>query len=345
MRPIHSLSLGVAGLLAVGLSFSLPDQASGKGSLEDLYQRASSGVVVVFSLPESGTGTMGAGIVLSRRGLVLTNAHVLAPTSSRSLAGRTLRVYFRPARTTGNFQDDLTRMVPARLVALSRRLDLALLSVGPVPADIRPLPLASSREVFPGTRVLAIGHPEQGGLWTLTSGIVSARISNLGGVPGKEAFQTDASINRGNSGGPLLNRHGEVIGVNTAIARKSADGLAITSVNFAIRSGVARRWLRREVPKEVAAILPPLSPESFPGGSLSGGVFRPTPPRAESSPAPLQGRLRETPVSPGKGAIITPSRKSPVPYREEAALRQEKASLLRMGEGMEDQIRQAFGPR
>ena len=345
MRPIHSLSLCAAGLMAVGLSFPLPAQASGRGSLEALYQRASSGVVVVFSLPESGTGTMGAGIVLSRQGLVLTNAHVLAPSSSGSLAGRTLRVYFRPARTTGNFRDDLTRMVPARLLALSRRLDLALLSVGPVPSDIRPLRLGSSREVSPGTRVLAIGHPEQGGLWTLTSGIVSARINDLGGVPGKEAFQTDASINRGNSGGPLLDRRGEVIGVNTAIARKSADGLAITSVNFAIRSGVVRRWLRREAPQEVAAILPPPSPESFPGGSLPGGSSKIASPPRDSSPDSPKGSPRESPVSPGKGAIITPSRKAPVPYREESALRQEKESLLRMGEGMEDQIRQTFGTR
>ncbi len=345
MRPFLFLSLSAAGLMAVGLASSLPAHASGKGALGALYQRASSGVVVIFSLPENGTGTMGAGIVLSRRGLILTNAHVLAPSSSGSLAGRSLRVYFRPARTTGNFQDDLTRMVPARILALSRRLDLALLSVGPVPADRRPLPLAPSREISPGTRVLAIGHPEQGGLWTLTSGIVSARINDLGGVPGKEAFQTDASINRGNSGGPLLDRRGEVIGVNTAIARKSSDGLAITSVNFALRSGVVRRWLRREVPQEVAAILPPPSPDTYPGGSFIRRSGKRDSPQKAVSPDPLTDRRQGIPAPPGKGEIVTPSRKAPVPYREEAALRHEKESLLRMGQTMEDQIRQTFGTR
>jgi serine protease Do len=340
MRPIISLSLSAAGLIAVGLTSPSLALASGKVSLEALYKQASSGVVVIFSLPEGGTGTMGAGIVLNRQGLVLTNAHVLAPSSSGSLEGRSLRVYFRPARTTGNFRDDLTRMVPARLVALSRRLDLALLSVGPVPRDIRPLRLAASREVTPGTRVLAIGHPEQGGLWTLTSGIVSARLNDLGGVPGKDAFQTDASINRGNSGGPLLDRRGAVVGVNTSIARKSADGLAITSVNFAIRSGVVRRWLRREVPEEVAAILPPPSPDDLLGRPFPGGF-----PKVAPSPGLLKGSPRKIPVSPGKGEIVTPSRKAPVPYREEEALRREKESLLRMGESMEDQIRQTFGTR
>ena len=345
MRPSLSLSLGAAGLLAVALSSPSPSQASREGSLETLYRQASSGVVVVFSLPASGNGSMGAGIVLDRQGLILTNAHVLAPSSAGSSEGRTLRVYFRPARTTGNFRDDLTRMVPARVLRVSRRLDLALLSVGRVPSDVRPLRLASSRSISPGTRVLAIGHPEQGGLWTLTSGIVSARIDDLGGVAGKDAFQTDASINRGNSGGPLLDRRGEVVGVNTAIARKSADGLAITSVNFAIRSGVARRWLRREVPRQVAEILPPPSPDSLSGSPFPGEAAETGDPPGLPPSGLVKEKAKGSPPFPGKGAIITPSRKEPVPYREEDALRLEKMSLLHMGETMEEQIRKTFGAR
>ncbi len=328
MQSMSVLSRLLAGALLTVLLSSAAFAAEG-GDLGRLYRQASSGVVVVFSLPKGSPGSMGAGIVLSRRGLILTNAHVLDPSLSGSLSGRTLRVYFRPARTTGNFRDDLTRMVPARVLRLSRRLDLALLTVGPVPSDIHPLRLVSSREVVPGTRVLAIGHPEQGGLWTLTSGIVSARLNDLGGVPGKDAFQTDASINRGNSGGPLLDRRGEVIGINTAIARKSDDGLAITSVNFAIRSGVARRWLVRALPEEVAGLLPPPSP-------------------AEVRPRPFPGSptgKNSSPKSPPSGRIITPSRPAPVPYREEEVLRREKESLLLMGDRMEEQIRQTFNGR
>ncbi|MEK7384736.1 MAG: serine protease, partial [Elusimicrobiota bacterium] len=91
--------------------------------------------------------------------------------------------------------------------------------------------------------VATIGHPEQGGLWTLTTGVVSTLLADMGGVKGKDVFQTDTSINRGNSGGPLLAASGRIIGVNTMMSRKAADGLAITSVNFAVRADVARRWM------------------------------------------------------------------------------------------------------
>ncbi len=335
-----------AGILLLAASSSALAYKGDEKGLSSLYRTASSGVVVVFALSPEGKGMMGSGIVLSREGLVLTNAHVVTLPGERGLGAHTLRVYFRPKKTTGNFHDDLTRMAPARLLRISRRLDLALLSVGPVPSDVRPLRFVSSEGISPGTRVLAIGHPEQGGLWTLTSGIVSARIDNLGGVIGKEAFQTDASINRGNSGGPLLDLRGEVIGVNTAIARKGSDGLAITSVNFAIRSGVVRRWLRRRLPVEVADNL---SPRLSPRGS-------PRPDRLFSTPVPGKGADRpESSVGRRRaggsletgqgGRIVTPFRPAPVPYREQDALRHEKASLLEMGDRMQERIRETFGSK
>ena len=321
-----------AGFALSALLVSSPSFAGEPGSLSTLYRQDSSGVVVVFSLPPHGEGSMGSGIVLSRNGLVLTNAHVVAPPEG-SYRGRTLRVYFRPRRTTGNYKDDLTRMAPAHVVRISRRLDLALLAAGPVPGDVHPLRLVPSRRIIPGTRVLAIGHPEQGGLWTMTTGIVSARLDALGGVPGKDAFQTDASINRGNSGGPLLDRRGEVIGINTAIARKSSDGLAITSVNFAIRSGVARRWLARSSPELVAGLLPPPAPDDLRGRPFPGSPFPKKPERP--------GGEGSDPVSPGSH-IVTPHRPVPVPYSEDEALRSEKEHLLQMGDRMEEQIRETF---
>ncbi len=68
-------------------------------------------------------------------------------------------------------------------------------------------------------------------------------LDDYGGVSGKNLFQTDASINRGNSGGPLLDEQGEMVGVNSMIARKAVDGLTITDVNFSIKSNVALNWL------------------------------------------------------------------------------------------------------
>jgi serine protease Do len=76
--------------------------------------------------------------------------------------------------------------------------------------------------------------------------VVSAYWQDYGGVQGKNLFQTDASINRGNSGGPLLDEQGIMIGINSMIARKAPDGLMITDVNFSIKSNVALKWLSRK---------------------------------------------------------------------------------------------------
>jgi serine protease Do len=107
------------------------------------------------------------------------------------------------------------------------------------------LSLGRPGDVSIGDQVAAIGHPEEGGLWTLTTGIVSSQIADLGGVKGKKAFQTDTSINRGNSGGPLLSASGDIIGINTSMSRTASDGMTITAVNFAVRADIAKRWLAK----------------------------------------------------------------------------------------------------
>ena len=94
--------------------------------------------------------------------------------------------------------------------------------------------------------MVAVGHPEQGGLWALNTGVISAEVDNFNGVKGNQAFQTETGLNRGNSGGPLLDREGQMIGVNTAIARVASDGLPITSISFLLKSSVATQWLREQ---------------------------------------------------------------------------------------------------
>ena len=286
-----------------------------------IYRQEASGVVMVTALSSGGQGSRGAGIVLDRRGLILTNAHVVAGPSGRPRPD--LRIALRPGKEDPGGLRPPFRSVPARLVAFDRGLDLALLRVRSLPPDIPALPLASSRQVEPGTPVYAIGHPEQGGLWTLTAGIVSARIDGLDGVPGKNAFQTDASINRGNSGGPLLDRNGAVVGINTEMARKAEDGLAITSVNFALRSDVVRRWLSAR-----GVRLPGVSP-SVPGRE-AGPAGDPMAPR----------QLAEAPRSAAAGAATgaIPSADS-----DRTTQREEKSALCGMGASLDQKIRERFG--
>jgi len=190
-------------------------------------------------------GSGGTGSIIRRDGLVLTNAHVVVEERTGKPYPR-LFVYLKPDRVTGDPKTDLSRGVRATVVAFSQPLDLALLRLESAPAPLPVLELSDSSRVRIGDRVLAIGHPEQGGLWTLTTGVVSAEFENFNRTKGKHVFQTETGLNRGNSGGPLLDTEGRVIGVNTAIARLAADGMPITSISFSLKSDVARTWLHEQ---------------------------------------------------------------------------------------------------
>src|SRR5207244_7265729 len=78
------------------------------------------------------------------------------------------------------------------------------------------------------------------------TGVMSAEVDNFNVVQGKQVFQSETGLNRGNSGGPLLDGEGRMIGVNTAIARVASDGLPITSISFSLKSSVAIQWLREQ---------------------------------------------------------------------------------------------------
>jgi len=219
-------------------------------SSKEIYQRAAPSVVLILAGEKTGAGELGTGSVIEG-GRVLTNAHVVVnDKTGRPFSA--VRVYLKPERVTGDTKRDLQGPINAKVTRFDRGLDLAILEPESR-LKAGPLALGDDSAVEPGDAVVAIGHPEQGGLWTLTQGVVSTVIADLGGVAGKDAFQTDASINRGNSGGPLLDRSGAIIGVNTSMARKAADGLTITSVNFSVKSSVAKRWIGGEAAPAPAA--------------------------------------------------------------------------------------------
>jgi serine protease Do len=155
-----------------------------------------------------------------------------------------LTIYLKPDRVSGDRKVDMSRSGKARVVAFSEPLDLALLKLDGLSGPFPVLELDDSDRAEIGDRVVAIGHPEQGGLWTLTTGTISAEFENFNATKGKSVFQTETGLNRGNSGGPLLDTNGRMIGVNTAIARVAPDGLPITSISFSLKSNVAKQWLR-----------------------------------------------------------------------------------------------------
>lgn len=215
-------------------------------SPREIYEQASPAVVMVMGYAEGGgKGSGGTGSIIQSDGLVLTNAHVVIEEQTGKPFSR-LSVFLKPSRVTGESKIDLSRMVRAKVLAYSQPLDLALLKLDGVTERLPVVDLSESGLARIGDHVVAIGHPEQGGLWTLTTGVISAEVDNFNGVRGKHVFQTETGLNRGNSGGPLLDGEGHMVGVNTAIARVASDGLAITSISFSLKSSVATQWLREQ---------------------------------------------------------------------------------------------------
>lgn len=211
----------------------------------EIYQRFSPGVLLIVATKEGGGGSAGTGSIIRKDGLVVTNAHVVFDKNTNKVFPK-ITVFFKPDRVTGDTKNDLSKRSAAKVVALATQLDLAILKVEDLPKGLPVIELANPDEISIGESVVAIGHPEQGGLWTLTTGVISANISDFQGITGKDVFQTETSVNRGNSGGPLLDKRGYMVGINSNIARVGEGGLPITGINFALKSSVTKKWLLNE---------------------------------------------------------------------------------------------------
>tara|TARA_B100000686_G_scaffold289742_1_gene316632 strand:+ start:4379 stop:5335 length:957 start_codon:yes stop_codon:yes gene_type:complete len=210
-----------------------------------IYSETSKAVVLITGFEKSQKGmSKGTGSIINHNGFVLTNAHVVID-KSKERPFKNLRIYLKPKTISGDLRKDTTLKYPAELIQYSKNLDLALLQIKSISINkiSKILKFSDSDLVSIGDPVLAIGHPEQGGLWTLTTGRISSQINNFRNMKGKNVFQTETNLNRGNSGGPLINSDGHIVGINSMISRKSQDGTAITGINFSIKSRVAVKWL------------------------------------------------------------------------------------------------------
>jgi serine protease Do len=200
---------------------SKPAQEAGPpspgASLDDLFRDFFGDRGAQNGQPGPRVSSLGSGFIVDPSGLIVTNAHVIANAE----------------QITVTLSDDT--VMQAQVVGRDAVTDLALLKV-----DAKsPLPAAAwgdSSKAKVGDWVLAIGNPfGLGG--TVTAGIISATARDIHSGPYDDYLQTDASINRGNSGGPMFDLQGEVIGINTAIYSPSGGSIGI---GFAIPAALAQ---------------------------------------------------------------------------------------------------------
>ena len=168
--------------------------------------------------PVLPAASLGSGFIIdAEKGYIITNNHVVRDAEE--------------VRIT--LHDDST--IPAEIIGRDEKIDIAVLKVE-TDKPLKAVKFGNSDQMRVGDWVVAIGNPfGLGG--TVTSGIVSARQRDINSGPYDDYIQTDASINRGNSGGPMFNLKGEVIGINTAIFSPSGGSVGI---GFAIPSALAK---------------------------------------------------------------------------------------------------------
>jgi len=221
-----SARLTVVAMLVTGTASASP--------LTDIYQRVHSSVVVLetvqkdidVSIPGQAVtvGGLGSGVLISGDGKILTAAHVVQAADS-------ILVQFLNGE-----------QIPARVLASEPAADLALVQLERKPAAAHVASLGDSDQVEVGEEVFIIGAP-LGITHSLTVGHISARRQTddlFGGFLPTEQFQTDAAINQGNSGGPMFNMNGEVIGIVSYIISQSGGS---EGLGFVITSNMAQRLL------------------------------------------------------------------------------------------------------
>jgi S1-C subfamily serine protease len=207
-----------------------PSVASDEKNNREVYDAVSPGVVNITSTvlvqdwfnvyPQQGSGS---GSILDKEGRILTNYHVIQDARELEVTLANKKTY--PAKPLGGDPDN----------------DLAVIQIDAPPAELVPVQFGNSEELFVGQKVLAIGNPF-GFDRTLTTGVISGLArplkSEITGRLIDGAIQTDAAINKGNSGGPLLDSRGRLIGINTMIISPSGGSVGI---GFAVPVKTAKK--------------------------------------------------------------------------------------------------------
>lgn len=228
----------IAVVLAV-LAFAFTATGADQPTLTELFERVDPAVVEIATISEiiddagpvkkTRTGGLGSGFLISEDGVIMTAAHVVQLAEDVAVRWANGEVS------------------KAKIVSSNPNADVAIIRAETVPESVTPLTLADSDEVRIGEQVFIIGAP-MSFAHSLTVGHVSARRTPddlFGGIEPVELLQTDAAINEGNSGGPMFNMSGEVIGVVSHILSKSGGSQGL---GFVVTSNMARKEMLEKKP-------------------------------------------------------------------------------------------------
>ena len=222
-------------ILVASILISYPWGTSEAGSMADIFNQVNGSVTVIVAVHKAypakegvqlhmGLASIGSGVFVSKRGEMMTAAHLVQTADQ-------IRVKLSSGEVVG-----------ARVAASDPLADVALLQLETLPGQISAARLGDSGKMRVGDEVFVVGAPYGLG-HTLTVGHISARHKPntvSGGFEMVELFQTDAAVNQGNSGGPMFNMAGEVIGIVSQILSKSGG---FEGLGFAVTSNTARRLL------------------------------------------------------------------------------------------------------
>jgi S1-C subfamily serine protease len=255
-----------SGTVATAASSGGGAQIAAIENLPELVDRVRPSVVRIGATTGLGLGSqgVGTGVMIDREGNILTNYHVIEGAQSLTV--------------------DLTdgTQLRGQVVGTDPGNDLAVIRAA-IPTDkIQPATFGDSESVRVGEPVFAIGNPF-GLVFTVTSGIISGRErerSALDGRPIRNVLQTDAAVNPGNSGGPLFNARGEVVGINSSIENPTGQRVFV-GIGFAVPSNTATRFIpqlvRGETPKHaqlgISGVTLDASNADDVGVSINQGVY------------------------------------------------------------------------
>lgn len=292
----------------------VPEGSPFQEFFDDLFPRGEGENGNPGSSPKTRS-SLGSGFVLDASGIIITNNHVIADADEIVV----------------NFSDG--SKLDAELVGTDPKTDIAVLRVKPT-TPLTAVSFGDSEKARIGDWVMAIGNPfGLGG--TVTLGIVSAVGRDISSGPYDNFIQTDASINRGNSGGPLFNMNGEVVGINTAIISPSGGSigigfsipasLATKVVDQLVEFGETRRgWLGVQIQTVTDEIAESLGLEEASGALVSGVV--------KDGPAEKSGVLSGDIILEFDGKQVEEMRDLPIIVADTAVEKEVEVLVLRKGE-------------